>query len=63
MSDNWEMSEGTPFPLGVVWIDEERAYNFGSAAEIRTPLAQSDDRPIQWPVPDGRYPRRARRQP
>ncbi len=27
MLDEWEKSEGAPFPLGIVWVDEEQAYN------------------------------------
>ena len=25
---SWSSNEGTPFPLGVTWVEEEHAYNF-----------------------------------
>lgn len=28
MLDEWNKSDGSPFPLGAAWIDEEQAYNF-----------------------------------
>ena len=28
MLSEWEKSEGAPSPLGVIWIEEEQAYNF-----------------------------------
>ena len=29
----WEQTEGSPLPLGVTWIEEERAFNFAVHAE------------------------------
>src|SRR5215469_6530727 len=29
----WEQTEGTPLPLGVTWIEHERAFNFAVHAE------------------------------
>jgi isoamylase len=33
MCKPWEQAEGTPLPLGVTWIEEERAFNFAVHSE------------------------------
>src|SRR6202166_3510880 len=43
----WEQAEGTPLPLGVTWIEPERAFNFAVHSEhaesVTLLLYSSDD--------------------
>ena len=46
MGQSWAITEGLPFPLGVSWIEEERAYNFAlysKHAETVTLLLYGED--------------------
>jgi len=50
MGRSWASSEGLPFPLGVSWIEEERAYNFAlysKHAETVTLLLYREEDPGQ----------------
>ena len=47
MGRSWASTEGLPFPLGVSWIEEERAFNFAlysnHAETVTLLLYQEDD--------------------
>jgi hypothetical protein len=51
---SWAQTEGTPLPLGVTWIEQERAFNFAVHSEhaesVTLLLYSSDD--LVTPPPD-----------
>lgn len=48
----WEHSEGTPTPLGVLWLESEQAYNFAidaaNASEVTLLLYLEDELRVPW---------------
>lgn len=47
--ENWELAEGSPFPLGVTWLDDQEAWNFALYSQHATAvtlLLYTQDDPI-----------------